>query len=56
MESQNGLSLEQQFKLQVLREEIKQLSREQAQDYLIEVMKQSMVKDNMFRRLFKDAS
>ena len=53
MEMSNNLSLEQQFKLQVLREEVKQLSREQAQDYLMEILRQSMVKDNMFKNWMK---
>ncbi|NEP46289.1 MAG: phycobilisome degradation protein nblA [Okeania sp. SIO2H7] len=53
MEIANSLSLEQQFKLQVLREEVKQLSREQAQDYLMEVLRQNMVKDNMFKNWIK---
>jgi hypothetical protein len=49
MEMSNSLSMEQQFKLQVLREEVKQLSREEAQDYLMEVLRQNMVKDNLFK-------
>ena len=51
MEMSNSLSLEQQFKLQVLNKEVKQLSREQAQDYLMEVLRQNMVKDNLFKNL-----
>jgi len=49
MEMSNSLSMEQQFKLQVLREEVKQLSREEAQDYLMEILRQNMVKDNLFK-------
>ena len=49
------LSLEQQFKLQVLRDEVKVLSKEQAQDYLIEVFRQMMVKDNLVKHLLKNA-
>jgi hypothetical protein len=48
------LTLEQQFKLQILREEVKKLSLEQAQDYLIEVLQQNMLKDNMFKQMLKD--
>lgn len=51
MEMSNSLSLEQKFKLQVLNQEVKQLSREQAQDYLMEVLRQNMVKDNLFKNL-----
>ena len=50
-----NLSLEQQFKLQVLREEIKNLTREQAQEYLMEVFRQMMVKDNLVKHLLKNA-
>ena len=53
MEMSNSLSLEQKFKLQVLNQEVKQLSREQAQDYLMEVLRQNMVKDNMFKNWMK---
>lgn len=48
------LTLEQQFKLQILREEVKKLSLEQAQDYLIEVLQQNMLKDNIFKQMLKD--
>ena len=55
MEISATLSLEQQFKLQVLREQVKNLSQEQAQDYLIEVFRQMMVKDNLVKQLLKNA-
>lgn len=48
-----GLNLEQEFKLQVLREQVKTLSQEQAQEYLLEVLRQNMVKDNLFKHLLK---
>ncbi|WP_445252011.1 NblA/ycf18 family protein [Microcoleus sp. B13-B4] len=49
-----SLSMEQQFKLQVLREEVKRLSQDQAQEYLLEVMRQSMVKENLFKHWMKN--
>ncbi|WP_445242989.1 MULTISPECIES: NblA/ycf18 family protein [unclassified Microcoleus] len=49
-----NLSMEQQFKLQVLREEVKRLSQDQAQEYLLEVMRQSMVKENLFKHWMKN--
>ncbi|MGK7909709.1 MAG: NblA/ycf18 family protein [Synechococcus sp.] len=52
MESTN-LSMEQQFKLQVLSTEVKQMSHEQAQQYLIEVLRQMMVKDNVVKNMIK---
>ena len=50
MKTPANLSLEQQFKLQILREQVKNLNLEQAQDYLLEVLRQSMVKDNLLRQ------
>ncbi|WP_017326221.1 NblA/ycf18 family protein [Synechococcus sp. PCC 7336] len=50
MES-TDLSMEQQFKLRVLSEQVQRLSREQAQEYLMEVMRQMMVKDNIVKNL-----
>ncbi len=55
METPGNLSLEQQFKLQLLREQVKTLSLEEAQDYLIEVLRQSMVKDNLLRHWVKSS-
>ncbi|AFZ48256.1 Phycobilisome degradation protein nblA [Cyanobacterium stanieri PCC 7202] len=55
MQPPANLSLEQQFKLEVLKEQVKTLSQEQAQNYLIEVFRQMMVKDNLVKHLMKDA-
>jgi hypothetical protein len=49
------LSLEQQFKLQVLKEQVQDLTKEQAQEYLIEMFRQMMVKDNLVKHLLKNA-
>lgn len=46
------LSLEQEFNHQVFAEHIKQLSREQAQELLIELHRQMLYKDNIYRALF----
>ena len=54
MKTPANLSLEQQFKLQILREQVKNLNLEQAQDYLLEVLRQSMVKDNLRRQGIKN--
>jgi len=48
-----SLSMEQQFKLQVLREQVKSLSQDQAQEYLLEVMRQNMVKENLLKYWMK---
>ena len=50
-----NLSMEQQFKLKVLKDQVQDLSLEQAQDYVVEVMRQMMVKDNLVKHLLKNA-
>ena len=52
--STTSLSMEQQFKLQVLREQVKSLSQDQAQEYLLEVMRQNMVKENLLKHWMKN--
>lgn len=47
------LSLEQQFNLQVYSEQVQRLSQEQAQECLLEVIRQLMVKDNIIKNLLK---
>jgi hypothetical protein len=53
MNKTSGLSLEQQFQLKVYEKQIQGLTREQAQEYLLEVLRQSMLKDNLFKDLIK---
>jgi len=53
MEFSNQLTLEQEFKMQVWREEVSQLSQPEAQEYLLQVMRQLMVKDNLIKNLLK---
>lgn len=55
MEIPGKLSLEQQFQLKVYQKQVKELSQEQAQDYLIEILRQMMVKDNLVKHLLKKA-
>ncbi len=47
------LSLEQQFSLKQYEHQVTQLSSDQAQEFLIEVFRQLMVKDNIIRSLIK---
>ena len=47
------LSLEQQFNLKMYEEQVKSLSSEEAQKFLMEVLRQLMVKDNMLKHLIK---
>ncbi|AFZ00066.1 NblA/ycf18 family protein [Calothrix sp. PCC 6303] len=55
MEFPTQLSIEQQFRLQTLKEQVKSLSQQEAQDFLLEVLRQMMVKDNLVRHLIKQA-
>jgi hypothetical protein len=50
----NGLTIEQQFQMTVFEKQVKQLTREQAQEYLLEVLRQGMVKDNLFKDLIRE--
>jgi hypothetical protein len=55
MDMPGKLTLEQEFKLKVLKDQVGNLSLEQAQEYVIEVMRQMMVKDNLVKHLLKNA-
>ncbi len=50
-----SLSMEQEFKLKVVQDQVQGLSLEQAQEYVVEVMRQMMVKDNLVKHLLKNA-
>lgn len=45
-----GLTLEQQFKLTALEQEVRKMDLEQAQDMVMQLLKQSMAKDNLLKR------
>lgn len=54
MDIQSGkLTIEQQFKLQVLQQEIEHLTLEQSREYLIEAFRQIMIKENLCKEMFK---
>jgi hypothetical protein len=48
------LSLEQKFNLKLYEGQVKDLSTEQAQNFLLEVMRQLMIKENVIRHLMKE--
>jgi hypothetical protein len=50
------LSLEQEFALRTYQEQVKALSQEAAQAYLLEACRQLMVKDNAIRSLVKSGA
>jgi hypothetical protein len=43
------LSLEQQFNMRAFSEQVKDLSREQAQDFLVDLYRQMMIKETMYK-------
>ena len=55
MDFPTQLSLEQQFRLETFEDKVKSLSGEEAQDLLLEVLRQMMVKDNLVKHLIKEA-
>jgi Phycobilisome degradation protein nblA len=55
MESTIDLSIEQEFMLRVFEEQVKNLSLEEAQNYLLETLRQSMVKENFLKEFFRDS-
>jgi hypothetical protein len=49
------LTIEQEFNLKVYEDQVLSLSQDQAKEYLLEVMRQLMIKDNVIRHLLKQA-
>ena len=55
MDTNKGqLTMEQQFKLQVLKQEIESLTLEQSKEYLLEAFRQIMIKENLCKEMFKE--
>jgi Phycobilisome degradation protein nblA len=48
------LNLEQKFNLKLYEDQVKELSHEESQKFLLEVLRQLMVKDNMIKHLLKE--
>lgn len=47
------LSLEQQFSIRSFETQVQHMSREQAQDFLIKLYEQMMVRENMYKSFIK---
>ncbi len=47
------LSLEQQFSVRSFENQVERMSREQAQDFLIKLYEQMMVRENMYKHFLK---
>lgn len=51
-ELENNLSIEQELNHRIFKDNVKQLSREDAQELLIQMHQQMMLKDNLYKELF----
>ena len=49
----NELSLEQQFNIRSFQAQVEKMSQEQAQDFLIKLYEQMMVRENMYKAFLK---
>jgi Phycobilisome degradation protein nblA len=49
------LTMEQQFSMKVYEDQVKGMNADQAQEFLLEIMRQLMIKDNVIRHLLKKA-
>ena len=47
------MSLEQKFNLRSFETQVQQMSREQAQDFLIQLYEQMIVRENMYKEFIK---
>nr|QUE29608.1 nblA [Erythrotrichia foliiformis] len=54
MDFSNELSLEQEFKLTIYNETINKMDTETSQSYLIEILKQMMMLDNIIKHTVKN--
>ncbi|MGK7888159.1 MAG: NblA/ycf18 family protein [Leptolyngbyaceae cyanobacterium] len=53
MSTPGKLSLEQEFKLQLLEGQVKSLDLDQAQTYILELLRQMMIKDNLVKNMLQ---
>lgn len=53
MNQPTDLSLEQQFNLRSFADQVEHMSREQAQDFLVNLYKQMMLKETMYKHFLK---
>lgn len=47
------LSLEQQFNIRSFETQVQQMSREQAQDFLVKLYEQMIMRENMYKQFLK---
>ena len=56
MNRSDELSLEQQFKLARYKKELRKLNSKESKQYLVETLKQMMIKDNIIRYFIQNSS
>nr|QUE28660.1 nblA [Porphyrostromium japonicum] len=56
MDFSNELSLEQEFKLTIYNDKIGSMSTAQSHEYLVEILKQMMIVDNIIKHMVKKTS
>lgn len=49
----NSLTLEQQFNLRKVADQTKALSQQQTQELIVELQRQLMIKDNLYKQIIK---
>ncbi|MEL6500992.1 MAG: NblA/ycf18 family protein [Cyanobacteria bacterium J06607_15] len=53
MNNSNSLSLEQEFNLKKVATQVQALSHQQAQELVVELQRQIMIKDNLYKKIIK---
>ena len=53
MSEQTKLTIEQKFHLRRVADQTKALSQQQAQELIVELQRQMMIKDNLFKQIIK---
>jgi hypothetical protein len=53
MSHPNELSIEQQFSIRSFETQVQRMSREQAQEFLVKLYEQMLIKENMYKSFIK---
>jgi len=53
MNNNSNLTLEQQFNIRWFEQQVKQMSREQAQEFLVKLYHEMVVKENFYQEMIK---
>ncbi|GAB4378854.1 MAG: hypothetical protein Kow00121_31600 [Elainellaceae cyanobacterium] len=55
MAQNNQLSLEQEFNLRTFANQVERMSREQAQECLVKLQRDMMIRDNLYQQILKNS-